>query len=777
MRILSRYILKEMVAPTLLGFGFYTFIILMRNLFDLAEMIIKRSLPFATVLKLLGLTLPNIVVLTIPMSLLFGILIAIGRLSADSEIIAMRSVGIPTSQIYRPVFYFSFIIFTVNLYLMNVVLPRGNSALQELKSEIFTSAIEKEISPRVFYDEFANWVIYVNDVDPVRGTWRGVFLSDANDPASQKIIVADSGHLTTVGPTKQVWAVLEGARTHISNLRKSDRYDITANRVQRFLLVDKFSETIRGKANGRFRDVRELNLFELMEQIHQARDPMDRRIVLVEIHKKISIPFACLAFGILGLPLGITNRRGGKSSGFSLSIAIILVYYVLINHGEDMARNGSLDPALAMWLPNIVLVAFGLYLLHRANVDVGARSSTLWSRLQARITDLLLRRRGRSNGEVAEQRPSIFARLDIPFPNILDRYILREFLKVLALVLVSTIVLFVIVDYSTEVAADMAENRVPISVVAAYYRYYGMQVLQMILPISILIGTLITFGMLSRNNEVTAIKANGVSLYRMALPILSIAVVASLLSYLMLDFVLPYSNQRGDQLKARIRGKETPHSFSLQQKQWIFGKGRYLFNFLSFDAKNRTLSQVQVFEFAPDKFRLTRRVYADEARFDGVGWVFVNGWMRSFSDDGSTSYTPIVNPIRLAYPERPDYFATEVKSPKQMTYAELRRYIAKLRSSGYEANELLVQLYQKTSWPFISLVMALIALPFSFRIGKRGALYGIGIALFLAFVYWTLFGVFTKFGEVGNLPAALSAWGANILFALAAIYMFLHIET
>lgn len=778
MRILSRYILKEMFAPTFLGFGFYTFIILMRNLFDLAEMIIKRSLPFGTVLQLLGLTLPNIIVLTIPMSLLFGILIAIGRLSADSEIIAMRSVGIPTSQIYRPVFMFSFLIFLVNLYLMNVVLPRGNTALQELKSEIFTSAIEKEITPRVFYDDFANWVIYVNDVDPVRGTWRGVFLSDASDPTSQRVIISDTGHLTTVGPTKQVWAVLENAKTHISNPQKQERYDVTANRVQRFLLMDKFADSIKASGvNGRARDIRELNVFELLEQRRLSHDRLHRRMLTVETHKKFSIPFACLAFGILGLPLGITNRRGGKSSGFSLSIAIILVYYVLINNGEDLARSGRMNAALAMWLPNLVLVAVGIYLLRRANVEAGARRTTLLSRVKERVTNFVLRRRERLTTDVVEQRSSIFARLDIPFPNILDRYVLKEFLKILALVLVSTIALFVIVDYSTEVAADMAENRVPLSVVASYYRYYGMQVLQMILPISILIGTLITFGMLSRNNEVTALKANGVSLYRIALPILSIALVASLLSYLMLDFVLPYSNQRVDQLKSRIRGKETAHSFSETQKQWIFGKGRYLFNFLSFDTKNRTLSQVQVFEFAPDTFRLTRRVYADEARFDGIGWVFVNGWMRSFADDGSSSYTPIVNPIRLQYPERPDYFATEVKSPKQMTYAELRRYIARVRKSGYDANELMVQLYQKTSWPFVSLVMALIALPFSFRIGKRGALYGIGIALFLAFVYWTLLGVFTKFGEVGNLPAALSAWGANIIFALGAIYMFLHVET
>src|SRR6266498_5048455 len=136
MKILTRYILKEMVGPTALGFAFYTFIIIMRQLFDLAGMIIKRSLPVSTVLELLWLSLPNIIVLTVPMSLLFGILIAVGRLSADSEIISMRALGISTRTIYRPVFLFSFLMFLVNLYLMNVVLPRGNTQYAALRAEV-----------------------------------------------------------------------------------------------------------------------------------------------------------------------------------------------------------------------------------------------------------------------------------------------------------------------------------------------------------------------------------------------------------------------------------------------------------------------------------------------------------------------------------------------------------------------------------------------------------------------------------------------------------------
>lgn len=818
MKILTRYIFKEMLGPTALGFAFYTFIILMKNLFDFAGMIIKRSLPASTVGRLLYLSLPHIVVLTVPMSLLFGILIAVGRLSSDSEIIAMRALGISTRTIYRPVFLFSFLVFLLNLYLTSFVLPRGNAELQALRSEIFTSQIEKELKPRIFYDEYENLTIYVNDIDAKTLQWKGVFVADSRSAdetrtgaaptvaqqieashreaaappqvlpqrSSNKIIVAETGNLSILKPPKQsnqIWLNLKSAETHLWDPKKPDRYDLNSNATQRMRLPDKYSDSTTGYQ----RSLREMSFRELMEQARWAQYAHDAHAretywaAKVEMNKMFAIPFACIVFGILGLPLGITNRRGGKSSGFSLSIAIILVYYVMINNGEHLADTGKLGPAVAMWGPNVILLALGVYLLFRANRDTGAQRSE--GGVIRRIFQALKSRKQTetetaSGAAEAREGSTILSRFDITFPNTLDRYIIREFLKILTLVLVSTAALFIIVDY-TDLSGDIRTNHIATSVVGEYYRYLIFQILNYTLPISVLVSTLVTFGIFSKNNEVTAFKSSGMSLYRAALPIIGIAVAISALAYLQLDYVLPYSNQRVEELRNRIKAKRTSYSVATphQQKLWFLGKGRYLINFLAYDRDEKELSQVQVFEFHPTKFRLTRRVYAEHARWDGVGWVFSNGWMRSFGDDNSSTLANITRPLRLYYSERPEDFATEARAPEQMTFAQLRRYIETIRKSGYAAEELSVKLYTKTSWPFISLVMALIALPFAFRIGKRGALYGVGIGLVLGIFYWMVYAVFTKFGEVGNLPAVLSAWSANILFAIAAIYMFLNVET
>ncbi|HVE69891.1 MAG TPA: LPS export ABC transporter permease LptG [Thermoanaerobaculia bacterium] len=815
MSILSRYVLKEMIGPTALGFAFYTSIIAMRVLFELAGMIIRRSLSWGAVGKMLLFSLPNIVVLTLPMSLLFGILIAVGRLSSDSEIIAIRALGISMRKVYRPVFLFSFAVFLMTFYLINFVMPRGNANVQALRAELTAASAERIVKPRVFHTEYENVMIYVNDVDPTTGQWKGVFVADntrdtsspdgttpaemaqeaanrrsdedaigglAQQGAGQRVIVADRGNISLQRPSKDIWMNLLGAETHVWDPSKPDRYDRTDSATQRILLPTR-SRSGAVDTNSVTRTFREMNLNELVAQERAlsrsrwASDRYNRNVALVEIHKKFSIPFACITFGILGLPLGITNRRGGKSSGFSLSIAIIVAYYLMITNGEELASSGKIPPWLGMWAANILLLGLGIYLLSRANRDAVAHRGEggIFVRMFRGLRGLFARRERKAMARPVASDGSVLSRLDFTFPNTIDRYILREFLKILGLVLVSVTALFVIVEY-TEMARDVRENGVAASTLLRYFRFHIFMLLNWALPISVLVATLVTFGILAKNNEITAIKSGGVSLYRIAAPIMAVAVVISLIAYLILDFVLPYANQRVYEIRQRIEGREAVTA-TAQQKLWYLGKQRYLINFLAYNANAKQLNQVQVFEFHPSEFRLTRRVYADRATWNGQAWAFENGWIRSFTDDGASTFSYIREPLALFYPETPEDFDTKITPPDQMTYAQLRRYIATLRESGYAADELAVRLYQKTSWPALSIVMALIAMPFAFKIGRRGALYGIGLALVLGIVYWMVFAIFAKFGEVGNLPPLLAAWSANVLFALAAAYMFLHVET
>ncbi|HSK81063.1 MAG TPA: LptF/LptG family permease, partial [Thermoanaerobaculia bacterium] len=231
------------------------------------------------------------------------------------------------------------------------------------------------------------------------------------------------------------------------------------------------------------------------------------------------------------------------------------------------------------------------------------------------------------------------------------------------------------------------------------------------------------------------------------------------------------------QLKDRIRGREAARTYRRADRQWLFGQGRYIYNYIHFDEKRQSLQRLQVFDF-DERHRLSRRLIAEEARFIGDGaWIFNNGWARSFDEVELAKYTRFKDPKVVYYPETPDYFDSEIRLPEQMRYGELRDYIQEVQESGQDVPELKVELYNKIAFPVVSLVMALVALPFAFRIGKQGALYGIGLSVVLGMVFFAVYIFFTTLGEAGALPPAVAVWSPGAVFAILSVYLFLGVKT
>jgi LPS export ABC transporter permease LptG/LPS export ABC transporter permease LptF len=789
--------MTEILGPLGLGFLVYTFILLLRFLFASAEMIIRRGLPVSIVGKLLLLTLPNIVVLTLPMSLLFGTLIAVGRLSSDSELIAMRASGTSLLTLYRPILLISAVLTALNTLLMVYVLPWGNHALQELRLEITTQTVSQQVEPRIFYEEWEGKVVYVFEVPQGSKRWKGVFLAESL-PATQnnQVTIADWGEVLVDQAGERVVLRLYNAVRHKVDLNSPDRYEISRHKRLDLVLDDQFTSEQKAKLSAS-KGIRELTLPELRDVMRDSSaDAEQRNLALVEIHKKFSIPVACLVFGLFALPLGINNRRGGKASGFALSIGVLVVYYILLNNGEEAARFGKIPAWLAMWSPNILLAGLGFFLLVRRNRD----KSLLLSRIDRWIREdvwggiLHLKRvRGDRRREQREERQRLEAerprkeprptrlvlllpRLRIVFPNILDRYVTRLFAWIFLLVVLSGVALVVIFDL-TENFDDILKNKVATGVVLNYYKYLSLQMFYEIAPIFILVTTLLTFSLLARTNEITACKALGMSLYRLALPALASALLVSFFCGYLESSVLPASNEKVAKLKDRIKGKETARTYRRADRQWLFGQGRYIYNYIHYDPQQASLQRLQVFDF-DDQHRLTRRLYSENARYVGDdAWVFTNGWARSFKGVDVTSYTRFKDPKIVRYPETPEYFDSEIRPPEQMRYGELKDYIQELKESGQAVPELQVQLAEKIALPAASLIMALVALPFAFRLGRQGAMYGIGLSIGLGFVFLAVYAFFTKLGAAGALPPLVAVWSPAAIFALFSSYLFLGVRT
>jgi len=792
-RLLDRYLLREITGPLALGFLVYTFILLLQALFKSAEMIIRRGLPVSTVGELLALSLPNIVVLTIPMSLLFGVLIAIGRMSSDSELVAMRATGVSLLSLYRPILYLSTFFFLINAALMVWVLPWGNHRLQLERLEILTQSISTQVEPRIFWDEWKDQVLYVFDTSERGDSWRGVFLAQSiPSTRTNQVTIAERGRVRVDQDGERVVLELSNAQVHEVDLSKPDSYQISSHRSLEVVLEDQFSTEQRAKIASS-KGVRELGIPELLNWMQDPKRSREiRRLARVELHKKFSIPFACIVFGIFALPLGFNTRRGGKASGFALSILVIVVYWVLLDSGEKSAEAGKLAPWLAMWGPNILLSSTGLFLLARRNRDksllltkidrwirrdVWARVHFLKRRRQERVAARralrLQRERERTDPHVVIRLP----RVRVWVPNLIDRYVFKVFAGVFALVLLSGLSIYLVADLTGK-ADEILKNNVPRSVVLAYYKYSSLQMFYEISPILVLVATLITFSLLSKSNEVIAFKALGVSLFRLAVPAVAAALAITIFSAFLESEVLPASNEKVARLDDRIRGRETARTYRRADRQWLFGQDRYIYNYIHYDPDRETLHRLQVFEFDPKTHRLTGRLVAQRATYDHDGWwQFENGWSRSFGDKAVTEYDRFPGEVIGRFPEKPEYFDSEIRPPDQMSYGELKDYIKEVERSGQAVPELKVKLQSKIAYPAISLVMALVALPFAFRLGRQGALYGVGLSIVLGMVFLAIYAFFTTLGQAGALPPAVAVWSPNAVFSMFAVYLFLGVRT
>jgi len=804
-RRIDRYVLSELVGPLGLGLLVYTFILLVQTFFRLAEMIIQRGLPAGTVGKLLLYSLPNIIVLTIPMSLLLAVLLGIGRLASDSELIALRASGISLYRILRPVLLLALVLAGVNTYLMLDLLPRGNTAHVRLSAEILTRTLGAQFEPRIFYNEFPGKILYVADTDARGEDWRGVFLGDSivgpEEPAD--VWIADRGALELSSDGEEVALRLRNAVQHSWDIDQPDRYETRRHENLRLVLKDTYASEQRARAFSR-KSERSMNWAEVSAA---AVDPdlsaQQRRAARVQMHKMFSIPAACLVFAILALPLAFTNRRGGKSSGFAASIGIVVVYYVLINQGEQAAIAGKISPLVAMWLPNAVLGLCGLLLLVQRNrdrpvvprflrrsrpvqwIERGALRLVAWVLLRAGL------RRRRSPSPAAPAASTLpgrraaaatgarvvvrLPRLQLRVLNLIDRYVLKLFFAVFLLVIASCVAILSITDL-TENVDDVLKNAPPPSIVFRYYKYLSLQLAYDIAPIAVLVTTLVTFSLLARSNEITACRALGISIYRLALPAFLGAVAIGALFAGLQAKVLPASNRKVAEAKAVIRGQPPPRLVRSADRHWQMGRGRFMYNFLFFDESQKSLQRLQVFEF-DDRFHLVARLFAKNARFEDGGWTLDEGWTRTFDGRRQLDYEPFSDGVRVDLSETPEFFADEMRRPDQMGYRELAGYSKELRESGRPQPRYEVALYNKIAFPIGAVVMAMVGFPFAFRIERRGALYGLGISIALGVVFVLVYAFFRTLGEVGALPPIVAVWSPSLLFSLFGTYLFLGVRT
>ena len=800
MRILTRYILGEVVSHALIGAAVFTFVLFTRDLGRILELVVRNSAPLPSVAEIFFFTVPVALTYTIPMGVLVGILIGLSRLAADSEVTAMRASGLGVWTFLRVISIFVVVAWLLALGNSVYLAPRSLAALGQLEGNLKSSQASFEVQPRVFYEGFPKIILYVQDVKAMSGgaLWKGVFLADLTDPSAPRISLAREGLLVSQG-TDRLDLHLTNGSTHESDPKNPDQYQIST-----FQTTD-IPIQIPAAQNSPEHEPTSLAEIKVTDLLRMARtaDPATRRWSLIEYHRRLALPTACIVLALVGIPLGLSSKKGGKSSGFVLTILLVFLYYSISLIGVSFARQGRLSPAAGVWLADIVFLAGGIFLLwqsERRPIELAGFRS--WfkaskfkaSRLGAWIggssvggsaTSGLPALQQNGDASRAAPRTSVARRVSMPrrlfnlrFPTILDDYVLRGFTFYLGLI-AGAFVTLLLVFTLFELLSDILRNQVsPLVVgeyllnVTPYFLYYP------IAPLSMLLAVLVTFGLLQRSNEITAIKATGISLYRIIVPILIASSLVAGVLFLSDQFYLPYTNKRQDALRNRIKGKPA-QTYLRPDRKWIFGQHSDIYYYQFFDPDRDVFAGVSIFQFDPHTFQITHRITADRAHWsESMGrWVYEQGWERSLNGSAMQNYRKFDVATYPELAEAPAYFKKEIKQSSEMSYDELRRYIHDLEQSGFDVVRLRVQLQKKIAYPLITLVMAVLAIPFALSAGKRSAVAGVATAIGIGVVYWTISGLFEAMGNLSQLPPAVAAWSPDLVFGFIGGYLILRMPT
>jgi LPS export ABC transporter permease LptG/LPS export ABC transporter permease LptF len=771
---LDRYVIRQTLAPTALALVVFTFLLAINPMLDYLKDLLAKGLTIGTVAYLLGQLVWQALGQALPMALLTGLLIALGRMSADREGVALLASGVSPLRLVRPVLALGLVVGLADFYVLAKVVPDGNQRFREVTFPLVMSLGERDIKPGVFFEHFPGLVIYVREQNPAGG-WNDVLLAETASAGPPVLTLASHGRLVLDERQRLVRLLLTDAVQYVPGTT-GGAYSVNVAAATDFKISP---ELVFGP--GRIvPGIKEKRIPELQREIAARRARGESaHPEIIQLHQMFAFPAACLVFAVVALGLGLNTRRDGKFASLALGLGVLVVYYAFLVLAESRVKGDaalgarSLPAAWARWIPNIALTLIGVLAL-RWRMR-GPRAQSAVGRLADRVAARFRKASGAFEaGPRPDRRSAPAARRSlaaIVFPRLLDQYVGGRYWKTITLTfagLLFLVYVFTFLDLSDKIFKGHADGWMFLQ----FLWFSTPQFVVLVLPFATLLATLATMGGLARTSELTVMRAAGVSLYRTAAPVVLGACVLSVGLFALDERVLAASNLEAARLENVIRDRPS-HTLDARNQSWFADRGR-VYHYAAFDERAQGLLGLSVFEFTVSPFRMTSHTYVNRAVYGSGGWRADAGWMQRFGAAEQARQELAGAPLELAPIE--DFRSARV-DPRRLSFRELLAYNRKLGAAGFNVREHEVNLHRKIAFPIAAVILTILAVPLGAVSGRHGALYGMGLAIVLAVIYFLAQTVFLAAGTAGMLPTALAAWGANLLFLFAAVYMLLTVRT
>jgi LPS export ABC transporter permease LptF len=363
MNILRTYCLRELVAPLLMSLVLVTFIFLVGNLFDLADLLVNKGVDVFDILKLLILIIPELLGFILPTGALASVLLVFGSLAQNNEILAMKASGVHLFKIFAPIIGAAFLLSLFSLFIVDQVMPRSEYRSRQLIRKLVVQKPEAYLESGRFIKDFSGYTFWVNRIQGRRLEGITIFQHEPDKP-TRTIIAGWAEILSSEADNSLALELHDGTSDEPSPDDPTVFYKLN---FKSFVLKDIKIGRHRGGVNKKHK---EMSIDELLYQLKNNRQfgLVEKQILTIkaEVHKKVSFSFAPLAFVLIGLPAAIMGRRGEVLVSFSLAMGVVAVYYILFVMGRTVAINGLVPPWVALWAPNALLVVVAIFLQRKA---------------------------------------------------------------------------------------------------------------------------------------------------------------------------------------------------------------------------------------------------------------------------------------------------------------------------------------------------------------------------------------------------------------------------
>ncbi len=760
------------IASSFFVIFFFVFVIQFNKF---SKLLLSTSFTLTDLFKLVLFLMPNVLFISLPVSLLIGIVIGIGNLSGENGITALNSSGISSLILLKPLLIISLFIYILTSITTFFIAPYSNRKLRELKYTIGITHFISEIEPRTFITSIPNVVIYIEDISSKDKSWHNIIFFDERDPNIKKIYTAKVGKVFFDRKKVLYQVILKNGTLYKVDKKKPSNEGIVNFKETIFPLIKVDLEAFRKLPLRRAEKTMGQLLYDLN---HLKKDFKDDKYVdsSIEFYQRISLPFVAILFGFLGLPLGVSRKKGKKSYGYMISITIVVLYYLSFVYSWKFGVTHNLySPAIGVWIPLLFFSIITFLLLRRLSMGKNPIPSIEKVRLlilkifrtkkfpPKLKDDRSLKKNKSLKREILHYKKTFFLKK-------LDIYSTKSFFKILLILLFSLSALFIIFTLF-ELIDEIYKNKIPPRIVAEYFLNFLPYLVHILLPLMVLVASSIFIHLMEKNREILALKSCGISVYRLMTVILISSLVVAFFSFLSQELLIPKTNRKQELLLARIKGK------SLLRKTsggFFYKDSSSIISYDMLDIRKKKFINFKIYKFKNNK--LWEKICSKYAYYNpqNMEMKLIDVVYRRYSP---TKRFFKIKEKKLPFPSFKNILEIHEKKISEMTFIQLKKYIDYIKSRGFDTLTLKIKYEQKFSYPLMNFTMIFIGIPLILIYTGKRTYIGFMIALVLGISFRLLFPLFISLGITGFFPIFFSVWGPHLIFISIGIYFLTEVKT